>query len=683
MAMQQRLPLLATQLPSYGARFVHNGPAPNDEKIDKTASRSFFARLQALRGKYTADDEAEAADVGGGEKKVDIWRLLSVARPERALIGLAMGTQVVSSGSQMLFPLALGRIVDAVQNPLGATLNLDTLVLGMGAIFTVGSLATGLRVSTLSVAGSRISRELRKKLFESILRQETAFFDRRQSGELVNRLSSDVFAVSRTLTENLAKLVRGGITCATSTSLVLYLSPKLSLVALGAFPPIALFAYVFGRNARKLSRELVDALAAATQVAAERISAIRTVRVFGAEGVEAERYARRVDETYDLSRKVAVADGLYAGSLFYAAQVSLLGVLWCGGHMVANPVDPMTVGTLTSFSMYAVNLLVSLSSIGSAYGQLSRALGAGHRLFEVIDREPESRSSTLAPPMKVDDEIAADLKGLPIEPQKNAFRTLNDGYDATVKFDSVHFHYPTQLDAPVLKDASLAVHPGEICAVAGTSGSGKSTLASLLLRLYEARNGTVSLGGVSVSDLDAAWLRRQIAMVPQEPVLFNGTVADNIRYALDKKTPLADIERAARLAASHDMIMSLPNGYETIVGERGESLSGGQRARVALCRALVRNPRVLVLDEHSAALDAESERAVGNAVTNAARDMNMSVLIIAHRLSSLRRANKVCFLSAGSIAEEGRFDELLARPESMLRGMVFASENDEYEDAQG
>lgn len=656
------LPLLSARPPfaTYGAAGVRHLSDSAGERDRASAPRRSV--LGWLRGAPASNGDEDA----DGEQKVHILRLLEVARPERALIALAMGAQVVSAGSTMVFPLALGRIVDAVQAPVAsgaaAVGGLDTLVLAMGGVFTLASFATALRVSVLSLAGTRVSRALRTRLFEAILRQETEFFDRRQSGELTNRLSSDVSAVSRTLTDNLAKLVRAGITCTTSLGLVLYLSPKLSLVALAAFPPIILFAVLFGRNARRLSRELVDALAAATQVAAERIGAIRTVRVFGAERIEAGRYSSRVGETYELARKVAVADGLYAGSLFYSAQMSLLGVLWFGGKMVADPLDPMTVGALTSFAMYSVQLGVSISSIGSAYGQLSRALGSGHRVFEVIDRKPTNESSSLAA-----EEIAKGVDDM-------VTRSLPSGYDSTVRFDNVHFQYPTKREAAVLNGASFTVPPGKITAVAGGSGSGKSTLAALLMRLYEPDAGKITLGGTPVTGLDPRWLRRQIAMVPQEPVLFNGTVADNIRYAAGD-VDMGAVIQAARTGASHDMIMGLPNGYDTMVGERGESLSGGQRARVALCRALVRKPRVLVLDEHSAALDAESERAVAHAVTAAARERGVAVLIIAHRLSSLRRADQVVFLSAGHIAEQGHFDELVARPDSMLRNMLYASED--------
>lgn len=638
------------------------------QRLGSTATQQLTGSPTSPGGRFAQDegtvgDQTRKSGTIDDEPKLQLPRLLQVARPERGLIGFALTAQLVSASSVMLFPLALGRIVDAVTG--APSTDLDSLVTLMGGVFTVAAIASATRVSAMSLAGSRISRTLRTSLFHSILRQETGFFDKRQSGELVNRLSSDVPLVSRTLTENLAKILRNGVTSVASLGFILYLSPKLSLVTLGSIPPIVGFAVIFGRTARRLSRELVDALAAATQVAAERMSAIRTVRMFGAEDLESKRYTRRVDDTYNLARKVALADGLYSGSVQLAAQMSLCGVLWFGGKMVVDPLNPMTIGALTSFSMYAVNLGVAVSGIGTAYGQLTRALGAGYRIFEVIDRHPEGTSSTISSQTLSNNGGSTQLRNPTVPISK-----LEPGYDATVHFKDVHFRYPTQPETPILGGVDLIIRPGEIVAIAGSSGSGKSTMSALLSKLYETTSGEITLGGVPIRDLDTAWLRTQIAVVAQEPVLFHGTVTENIRYAMAEKVSAEQVEKAARAAASHEMILSLPGQYDTLVGERGSSLSGGQRARTALCRALVRDPRVLVLDEHSAALDAESERAVAQAVYTAATDLNMAVITIAHRTSSLRRAHRVAVLANGRVAEIGPYDALMQRQDSHLRRML-------------
>lgn len=638
-----------------------------------TASNgSIFSRLQRLTQSAVGRIQAPPEEADPSEAKLKFSRLFELAKPERALIGFALASQLVSASSLLVFPLALGNIVDSVTGSLPT--NLDTLVGIMGGIFVVSGIATATRVSAMSLAGSRISRTLRVNLYNAILKQDSAFFDVRQSGELVNRLSNDVPIVSRTLTEHLAKIIRSGVTATASLGLIFYLSPKLSLVTLCSIPPIVLFATIFGRSARHLSRSLVDALASATQLAAERTAAIRTVRTFGAESIESKRYAQKVDDTYDLAKRVALADGLYAGSVQLAAQMSLLGVLWFGGRMVLQVADPMTIGSLTSFSMYAVNLGVSVAGIGTAYGHLTRALGSGFRIFEVLDREPRGPSSTL-----VQNNPTTDGGG-DVTQQTTLGRILPEGYDATIKFKDVHFTYPTRPESPILQGVNLTIRPGEIVAVAGTSGSGKSTLSALLSRLYEPNSGSVTLAGIDVSTLDTGWLRRQIAVVAQEPVLFSGSVADNIRYALEERASDARVWRATVAAASRNMIEGLEFGLDTEVGERGSALSGGQRARIALCRALVRDPRVLVLDEHSAALDAESERAVSQAVETAASELNMAVLTIAHRASSLRRADRVAVIVGGRVAEIDSFDKLMRNKKSHLRRMLSPDETEELVD---
>lgn len=653
------------------------------------SSPPLLSRLQRLLVYVGNKVPSTSVEKDATEQKLELSRLLSVAYNERKLIGFALAAQLVSATSIMVFPMALGNIVDAVTGSLAT--NLDSLVMLMGGVFTISGIATATRVSTMSLAGSRISRQLRVNLYQAMLKQDTAFFDVRQSGELINRLSNDVPLVSRTLTENLAKILRSGVTAASSLALIVYLSPKLSLVTLCSVPPIVLSATLFGRNARRMSRHLTDALASATQVAAERMAAVRTVRIFGAERLEAYRYARYVDDTYGLAKQVAFADGTYAGSIQLAAQMSLLGVLWFGGRMVLDASDPMTIGALTSFSMYAVNLGVSIAGVGTAYGHLTRALGAGHRLFEIIDRKPQGRSSTLRPDVSLFPHFgrtfatpvvpnAVNLRDFEIaqavEDAKSTERILQPGYNATVQFENVHFTYPTRPESEVLSGVNLEIRPGEIMAIAGTSGSGKSTLSSLLSRLYEPTSGRITLDGTPINTLDTAWLRRQVAVVSQEPVLFSGSIGENIRYGTLSDVTLADVTRAARAAASHDMIMGLEGQYGTLVGERGTSLSGGQRARAALCRALVRQPRVLVLDEHSAALDAESERAVAQAVSAAASKLNLAVITIAHRRSSLQRADRVAVLVNGQVAEMDSYERLMSDEHSYLRRMLIPQDPD-------
>lgn len=636
--------------------------------IPQSVSKFLRKITNALRLKSDDSDGSNRDD--RSLKPLHLRRLFALAGHEKKLIGLALAAQSFSASATMVFPYALGQIVDSIQLQGGGE-NLDSLAISLAGVFTVAGVATITRVTALSLVGGRISRNMRKQLFESVMKQETSFFDQRQSGELVNRLSSDVAVVSRTLTDNTAKLLRNSITGATSLCMVLYLSPKLSAVALGFLPPMIVFGGIFGRTARRLSRELVDALASATQVASERIGCIRTVRLFGAEEFESRRYSDRVDDTYGLARRVALADGVFTGGLFYAAQMSLLGVLYVGGKIVMDPAAAFSVGSLTSFSMYAVNLGVAASSIGTAYGQLLRAAGSGQRVFEVIDRKPLSATSSLSVRQEsIENDKSPGTARESLKAHK--LHRLPNDYVAKIEFEDVHFSYRDHHS--LLRGVNLIVNQGEICAVAGQSGSGKSSLMSLVSRLYNPSRGVIKLAGTDIAELDLTWLRNEISAVPQDPVLFEGTVASNIAYALPGTVDKTDLVEAAKAAASHEMIMKLPDGYDTRVGERGQSLSGGQRARVAIARALIRKPKVLVLDEATASLDNESELAVASAIKSAAVDRGITVLVIAHRMSSLRRADKIAVLSDGVIKESGAFDELIAVPGSYLARMINATD---------
>ena len=589
------------------------------------------------------------------EEKADLSKLIMLAKPESSLIGLALGAQAVSAGATILFPMALGRIVDSMSG--GVTGNLDNLMVGLGGVFAAASVATGLRVSALSLAGFRIERNLRKRFFTAILRQETGFFDQRQSGELVNRLSSDVAVVSKTLTTNITKLMRAAITGIGASSMIIYTSPKLALVALAASPPIFILARIFGRYAKVLSRQLADSLAFATEIASERIGSIKTVRILGAERIEAERYASRIDESYSLARKTALIDGAYSGSLFCVAQLSLLSVLWLGKKLVADPSNHMTIGGLASFIMYSAQLGGSLSATGTAYGQLSRAQGAAFRILEVMNRAPKEDSSTIYY-SNTNEEGILD----------NADRKTNAwSKSGNVEFENVVFEYPTNPNTPVLRGTSFSILPGKVTAIAGSSGSGKSTIGSLLTGMYRKTSGSILLGGQNIEDIDTFTLRKHVSIVPQDPTLFNGTVAENIIYGSRENAKIEDIIATAKYAESHEMISNLPLGYETIVGERGQGLSGGQRARIALCRALFREPSLLILDEHSAALDAESERAIAATIQRTARKLNIPVLAIAHRPSTLRMADNLLFIEDGIIVEQGRFESLLEKQDGKLR----------------
>jgi len=642
---------------------------------------------------------------------VSIRRLLRLAQPHSRLLAGAVATQVASALSTMAFPLAVGRMIDALTAADGLE-QLRQVAVIMAVVFVLGAFAVGARVLLLNITGERVARALRKDLFSAMLRQDTSFFDARSTGELVNRLSADASAVARTLTDNLARSIRASITTVSAIGFLVYLSPQLTTVSLCMVPAFAAGVALFGRYARRLSRQLLDALAAANQVAAERIAAIRTVRLFAAEQLEQARYDRRIDDTYDIARRVAVIEGIYMGAGFLTAQTSLLGVLWYGGTMVYH--GSLTVGALTSFAMYAVNLGVGVTSLSSAIGQLVRAQGAAARIFEVLDRDscdagstttsakPDSDTGTPAPERPLPSgKVAAVERSLSARPEHPNDRSgsagcrrggivLPVGYaPPAIEYDKVHFRYPTRPDTPILRGFQLAIEPGELCALVGGSGSGKSTLHMLLARLYDPDHGTIRFAGHDLRVLDTAWLRRQLGIVQQEPVLFAGTIAANISYGRDaQRFPAAPdaaadrvsaldadaLRRAAEAAAAHEFISELPDGYQTRIGERGAGLSGGQIQRIAIARALFHEPTALTLDECTSALDLETELRVLENLVRVIRERRLTTLVITHRVPIMKVADRVVVLAGGVCAEQGSFATLIQNPHGVLPRMLLSAQ---------
>lgn len=627
---------------------------------------------EGILGSLLGMSKEDKEDEGQKEETVKLSRLFELAAAEKRLVGIALSAQLISSVATMSFPMALGKIVDTVQ-VAGGESNFEQLVMFLGGVFTLSAVAVAVRVSALEIAGSRVSRSLRKSLFLGMLKQETGFFDVNQSGELVNRLSADASSVSRTLTENIAKLLRSSIVTTASLGCVVYISPSLSLIALSVFPPIFICGTVFNTFLKRYSRKLLDALAGATQVASERLGSIRTVRLYGAEPFEYKRYSAAIDKTYGTAVRLSLAQAASSSLFFYSAQLALLAVLYNGGAAVAS--GALTVGSLTSFCMYAVNLGISSSSAATAVAHLARAQGAAARMMQVLDRIPQDDSSTIPSVSqhfgdKRLSKISTEQSLVNVLPEQRRDRPCID-------FRNVGFSYPTRDSSEVLKGLNLSVYPGEILAVCGTSGCGKSSLANVLLRMYP-HQGNVMFRGVPIESIPVSLLRQKIAVVPQEPILFDGTIRENIAYAQDAADKEA-IEQAAVDADAHNMIQQFAAGYDTRVGERGVGLSGGERGRVAIARALLRRPIALILDESTAAMDAESEARVTEAIARVAKRDGIAVLAIAHRVSILRRADRIAVMKGGRIEEIGRFDELVARKGSLFHNIVRASENNDAE----
>ncbi|KAM9702237.1 ATP-binding cassette sub-family B member 10, mitochondrial isoform 2-T2 [Dama dama] len=548
-------------------------------------------------------------------RRSEAQKLLSLAQPERRRLAAAVGFLAVSSVITMSAPFFLGKIIDVIYTDPSAdcSSSLTRLCLALGGVFLCGAAANAVRVYLMQTSGQRIVNRLRASLFSSVLRQEVAFFDKTRTGELINRLSADAALLGRSVTENLSDGLRAGAQASVGIGMMFFVSPKLATFVLSVVPPISIIAVLYGRYLRKLTKVTQDSLAQATQLAEERIGNIRTVRAFGKEMTEIEKYTSKVDHVMQLARKEAFARAGFFGATGLSGNLIVLSVLYKG---------------LSSF-----------------YSELMKGLGAGSRLWELLEREPE----------------------LPF----NEGAVLNEkNFQGVLEFKNVHFAYPARPEVPIFQDFSLSIPSGSVTALVGPSGAGKSTVISLLLRLYDPGSGTISLDGHDIRQLNPVWLRSKIGTVSQEPILFSCSIAENIAYGADDPASVTtkQIEQAAAVANAAAFIQNFPQGFNTVVGEKGVLLSGGQKQRIAIARALLKNPKILLLDEATSALDAENEHLVQQALDRLME--GRTVLIIAHRLSTIKNANVVAVLDQGRIIECGKHEELLLKPDGMYRKLM-------------
>jgi ABC transporter fused permease/ATP-binding protein len=562
-------------------------------------------------------------------------RILALARPEWRLLLAGTAALFTGSAASLLYPQAIRVIIDGALGAGAATVfgaagptSVNEAALAMAALALAQGFAIVLRARCFGVAGERVVTKLRGDLYRSILEQEVAFFDERRTGELTSRLASDASVLQAAVSSNVSMGLRHLVTALGAVAFLFYTSPRLALVMLAIVPPIALGAVTYGRRVRRLAREVQDALAAANEVADEAISGLRTVRSFDAEGRETQRYGAALWKAFDAARRRIRAGSVFMGTAVGAGYAAVAVVLWYGGRLVAS--SALTAGGLTSFLVYTLVLAMTLGSLADIWADFMKALGAAHRVFEIQDRPARIPVRGGDRPARVEGRLA---------------------------WEGVRFAYPTRPDQPVLQDVDLTVEAGEVVALVGPSGAGKSTLAQLLSRFYDPDAGRIRLDGLDLRQLDPGWLRRQVGVVSQEPILFSGTIAENIRYGRPGASD-AEVMAAARAANAHDFVAQFPEGYATRVGERGVQLSGGQKQRVAIARALLKDPRVLILDEATSALDAESEHLVQEALERLMR--GRTTLVIAHRLSTVVGANRAVVLEAGRIVQVGSHADLMS-----------------------
>ena len=568
-----------------------------------------------------------AADDTTPKSPINWRRLLGYLQPYRARLVLILFALAAASAASLAFPLVIVRLLDSVLTQGGGFTQLNALALGLVALFLFQSTVSFIETYNLSFVGERIVLDIRTAVYRRLQELSLDFYANRRVGELVSRMSSDVTLVRSVLTNNVTQLLSQIVTLVGSIVIVFTLNARLTLFTLVIVPLIAVIAIVFGRSFRSLSTRVQDALADATVTVEESLQGVRVVKSFAREEYEVSRYTRSMQQTFGATMRLALFRGAFGSLMAFLGFSAIAGVLWFGGREVIN--GRLTLALLSGFLIYGITIAANIGGLANLYSQFQEALGAIRRVFEILDTTPT-----------ITDTVNARVLG-PVAGE--------------IAFNDVSFAYENNL--AVLHNLSLTVAPGEILALVGPSGAGKSTIFNLIPRFYDPTAGSISIDGTDLRAVTQHSLREQIGIVPQDTMLFGGSVRENIAYGRLDATD-AEIEAAARAANAHEFIAEMPEGYATIVGERGVKLSGGQRQRVAIARAILKNPRVLLLDEATSALDSESEELVQEALERLMQ--NRTTIIIAHRLSTVNVAHRIVVLDKGRIAELGTHAELMA-----------------------
>lgn len=561
-----------------------------------------------------------------------LMRLLPMLGPHKLRFIVATVVLLIGSGLNLVYPQAARAAIDmGFDNTTTETL--DLIALGVVGVFLVSALLTWLRHYLMSWLGERVVADLRTKVYARLVQQPQTYFHERPSGELTGRLAADTATIQNIVGSELSMAMREVVMLVGGLVMLLLQSWKLTLLMLCIVPPVLVVGFAFGKRIRKMSADVQDRLAESSAQVQETVSAIATVQAFRREPKEATTYAGRVSDFFGAAVRLASWRGGFIATMSFAGWLATAAMLWLGGRqIIAGTLSP---GDLTAFLLYTTMVAFALGGLANLWGSLQAGAGATLRLFQILDRVPEIRDPETATPLPT---TGPDV--------------------GAVAFDDVRFAYPSRDDVTVLDGVTLHIKPGETVALVGRSGAGKSTIASMVYRFFDPKSGRVSVDGVDVKQLKLHDLRARLAIVSQEPVLFSGSIRDNIAYARPDAS-FDDVVAAAKLAHAHDFTSAFPEGYDTLIGERGVKLSGGQRQRLAIARALLADPGILILDEATSSLDGESEHLVHDALNTLMK--GRTTLVIAHRLSTVKDANRIVVLDRGTIADVGTHSELLLR----------------------
>lgn len=570
-------------------------------------------------------------------------RIFSYMRPYRGVFIIGWFFLLFSSSVGLFFPYLLGQLLGGTDTsgPQLATIpstsalevidlnNINIVALLLLFLFLTQSIFSYFRIILFTRVTENTLRDIRMDAMDRLLHMPMDFFNNHKVGELTSRLSSDITLIQDTLRTTIAEFFRQIIIIIGSIVFIAMISWKLSLIMLATVPVMAVVAVIFGRFIRRLGKEAQTAAADSNGIIEESLMGITNVKTYTNEGYLLHRYKKAVNDIQKLNIKSGNWRGLFVSFIIMCLFGAIIFIIWQGLHMTLGPNPTLDKGDFFSFVMFTVFMGASIGSIPDLYAGIQKAIGATEHLMDIIGEPTEQ-----------------DIF------QGNLTRPI----DGKIEFDAVEFAYPQRKDIRVLNQLSFDVATGEKVALVGSSGAGKSTIVSLILRFYDVNSGTVSIDGTPIHEMDIAHLRSSIALVPQEVILFGGSIKENILFGKQTAT-YEEVIEAAKKANAYDFIMSFPEGMETQVGDRGIQLSGGQKQRIAIARAILKDPKILILDEATSALDAESEKLVQDALNELLN--NRSAIIIAHRLATIRKADKILVLDKGSIVESGSHDELV------------------------
>ena len=554
-------------------------------------------------------------------------RILSYIKPYLHILSIALLCTMLAAAGNLYLPWIFRDMIDKVLNAKDYYM-LNVISASIVVIFLLRGIFLYGQNYLMSYVGQHVIIDIRSEVFRKLQRLSMSFYDKNKTGTIMSYVTNDVNALQGAMVDNTIELVTEGIILLGSVCAMIYLDWKLTLFTILTFPVVLYFMNYFGKKIRRSGGEIQEATADITSVLQESVSSARVVKSFVREQYEIERVERENEANLKANLKNAKYMATLTPTIEFVAALGVTLILWYGGNNVIA--GETTAGSLVAFLAYAVNISNPIKRITRVSGNIQKALAAAQRVFDVLDLREEVRD-------------LPDAKALP-------------AVTGNVSFEHVTFSYNTGDE--ILHDLSFTAKPGQAIGLVGPSGAGKSTVASLLPRFYDCDAGTIRIDGTDIRHVTLDSLRNQVGIVPQETILFNGSVYDNILYGRLDATK-EEIEAAAKAANAHDFIMELPEGYNTMLGDRGVNISGGQRQRIAIARAILKDPRILILDEATSALDTESERVVQEALNRLM--VGRTSIIIAHRLSTIKNADRILVLDKGKLVEDGTHEELMAK----------------------